>query len=1649
MTDTIFQESFETDGNGSRYTTSVSEFTDGSSDFFTRTEGSDITSTYVVANADGSFYFAAQDIDGEVASPTQTLSFFGINIINFTNLSFSALFAEDDASDGAEDWDAPDNVLVQYQIDGGGFLNLLAFENDGSTFNSAPLQDTDFDGTGDGTALTSTFTSFASAIAGTGSTLDLRFTFTLDSGDEDIAIDNIQITGDAAGPTPVQPGDVVINEILQNPSAVADSSGEWFEVTNITTRDIDINGWTIQDNDSDSHVIANGGPLIVPAGGFLVLSNNADTATNGGFTADYEYSGIALANGADEIVLVDTTGTEIDRVEYDGGPVFPDPTGASMSLSDPAADNTIGANWSEATTPFGDGDLGTPGAANTSDPDTDPVQPGDIVINEIMQNPAAVADSAGEWFEVTNTTANDIDINGWTIQDNDTDSHVINNGSPLVVPAGGFLVLSNNADTATNGGFTADYEYSGIALANGADEIVLVDTTGTEIDRVEYDGGPVFPDPTGASMSLSDPAADNTVGANWSETTTPFGDGDLGTPGAANGGGSVAPDLAINELRISSSGSSDNDSNFVEIFGADGTSLDGVSLVVLSGEFNPGRVDFAFDLTGLTIDEDGLLLVANPGIASEIPQAVTEANDFLTEFDFFGSPATFLLVSDFTGTQGADLDLENDGILDSAIGTVIDSVSLIDGDGTADISYSTTVIGPDGSFTPAGVARDVDGTGTYQQLDFGSFAADTPGTSNEVTPPVDPTPIAAIQGSGDASPLVGMPVLTSGIVTKVLGNGFYIQTQDSQDDGDVSTSEGIFVFTDAAPQNSSANAVAAGDAVEVAGTVAEAFGQTQISTSSADIAFQSAANTLPVFVQVSLPGLEQADLEAFEGMRFELVSSGADALVVIENFNLDRFGEITVAEGIQTQPTQILDPDTQDAEIQALLAQNTNERLLLDDGVSSQNPTEFAYLPATVGDDGDGILDAEDTFSEAGPTVRLGSELTTSVQGVLGFGFSEYRLFVDETIGLDAATNEGARPQSAPEVGGDLTVSSFNVLNYFTTIDVSGAGTGPSGDLDPRGADSASELERQTAKLVAALAELDADIVGLQEVENNGITAISTLVDELNLFLGDEVYDFVDPTGTDDFIGTDAITTGFIYKPSEVSVVASDVLVFEEASAATTFALADVLNPFVPSRDRVGDFQRNRPAVAATFEDTNGEQITVAVNHFKSKGDSNLADVVEEAQELLDGGATGFTQADIDAVIADPNYDQGDGQGFWNQVRADAGAELVDWLTDTSIDGYADGTVTDPDLLVIGDLNAYAQEDPVDAIEAGANGEVFNDLIDDFAPGGQDSAYSFVFDGQRGSLDHALGSNALTAQVTGVAEWHINADEPDLLNYDESFNDPRFYDDNLFGASDHDPLIIGLNLASTPENENAFFFSPDADTTVGNAEDIVLFDGEDSFSTFFDGSDVGLGSADIDAFDIVSDSVILMSFDSPITIEGLGLVDDSDIVEFTADSLGDGTTSGTFALVFDGSDVGLTTNDEDIDALTRMEDGSLLISTQGTPSVSGVQGARDEDLLRFDLLTLGADTSGTFELFFDGSDVRLNTNGEDIDAVSMRGDELFLSTTGAFNVKDLFGRDEDVTSFTPTSTGTMTAGDFGSELFFDGSQFNITSDVSAIDLSIG
>jgi predicted extracellular nuclease len=275
---------------------------------------------------------------------------------------------------------------------------------------------------------------------------------------------------------------------------------------------------------------------------------------------------------------------------------------------------------------------------------------------------------------------------------------------------------------------------------------------------------------------------------------------------------------------------------------------------------------------------------------------------------------------------------------------------------------------------------------------------------------------------------------------------------------------------------------------------------------------------------------------------------------------------------------------------------------------------------------------------------------------------------------------------------------------------------------------------QQRQKLVAAIAELDAHVVGLIEIENSPSDfPIADLVAAINAVSGAGTYTYV-PTGA---IGDDAIRVGFIYQPASVSL-------------ENSFAVLD------SSVDPTFNDDKNRPVLAQTFSDNRSDEwFTVAVNHLKSKG-SPCDDV------------------------GDP--DTGDLQGNCNGVRTAAAAALVNWLA-------TDPTGTECDnILILGDLNAYTQEDPVSIIESAG----YIDLVEAYVGTGVgDGAYSFNFFSESGSLDHALSSPALAAHVTGAAIWHINADEPRALDYND-FNQPALFSDDEFRSSDHDPVVIGL-----------------------------------------------------------------------------------------------------------------------------------------------------------------------------------------------------------------------------------------------------------------
>jgi hypothetical protein len=234
-----------------------------------------------------------------------------------------------------------------------------------------------------------------------------------------------------------------------------------------------------------------------------------------------------------------------------------------------------------------------------------------------------------------------------------------------------------------------------------------------------------------------------------------------------------------------------------------------------------------------------------------------------------------------------------------------------------------------------------------------------------------------------------------------------------------------------------------------------------------------------------------------------------------------------------------------------------------------------------------------------------------------------------------------------------------------------------------------------------------------------------------------------------------------------------------------------------------------------------------------------------------------------------------------------------------------------------------------------------------------------------------------------------------------------------------------------PGANDILYVSSTTDGIVGGAsfadEDILSLNrSTGAWSLYFDGSDVGITS-DVDAFALMTDGTILVSLDTDGTVTGFGTVDDSDILRFTSTSLGSNTT-GSFTWYFDGSDVGLTTTAEDVDAISFSPDGKLILSTVGAFSVTGASG-NDEDLIAFTASTLGTTTTGTWSLYFDGSDVGLNTTtSEQINGIwiDRTNGKIYLTTIGAFSVTGLSGTGSDIFICTPGTLGAITTCSYSS-----------------------
>ncbi|WP_299673923.1 ExeM/NucH family extracellular endonuclease [uncultured Roseobacter sp.] len=795
--------------------------------------------------------------------------------------------------------------------------------------------------------------------------------------------------------------------------------------------------------------------------------------------------------------------------------------------------------------------------------------------------------------------------------------------------------------------------------------------------------------------------------------------------------------VVINEVLSSTTGT---DSEYVELFGTPGAALDGLSLIVVDSNTgaSKGTITYRLDFApGTVLGDNGFLLLAN-----QIAEATygVEANISLPTDAFQNSSSTFALVETAS--------LSGDSVTGSEV--VIDSVATVNEDGDTSV-LGAPVVGPDGNFLPAGVGRIEDGVDTDTAADFELLSF---GNNPEVNTPtagtglggggggggnIDdaPTLISEIQGSGAASGLVGQTVVVEAIVTGDFQNG---------DDDSFRDLGGFFLMEESSDQDADALTSEGIFAFEGGGGLLTDVNDGDKVRVLGTVIERFGKTTIQVQeIRVEEPGavdplsLAQSitlpDLEDREAFESMLVTID-EALTFTESFDYEDFGRATLSsDGPVYQYSQLNTPDA--AGNAAYQEEVANRLIAIDDGTNSARGD---FDPITLPD---GSL-------VEGPVegVRMGQSVD-GLTAIMDFDFGEFRLRLPEGVAfeLDAETNPV--PAEPEDVGSDYKVGSLNVLNYFTTLE----GTIDNGE-NPRGAENPEELARQTEKLVQTILGMESDVIGLIEIENDFAGdefAIKTLVGEINATLGSEVWSFVDP-GTE-FVGDDAIAVAFIYDTTTTKLVG-------DAAILDTDAFLDPLGA-----GQGGD-AFNRAALAQSFEqiDTGGV-FTASVNHFKSKG-----------------SPTGAVE----------DQDQGDGAGRNNATRELAAQELAEWL-ETNPTG-----VDDEDVMILGDLNAYARETPIQVLEAAG----YTDLARTFEG---DDVYSYRFSGQIGTLDYALANEGLLGQVTGATTWNVNADTPVFFDYnlDDTFTGPntlRPTDQGLFDGStplrgsDHDPVIVGLDL---------------------------------------------------------------------------------------------------------------------------------------------------------------------------------------------------------------------------------------------------------------
>ncbi|MEJ5867373.1 ExeM/NucH family extracellular endonuclease [Pseudokineococcus sp. 5B2Z-1] len=754
----------------------------------------------------------------------------------------------------------------------------------------------------------------------------------------------------------------------------------------------------------------------------------------------------------------------------------------------------------------------------------------------------------------------------------------------------------------------------------------------------------------------------------------------------------------ISELHYDNAGADANER--VELQAEPGTDMTGWTLVGVNGA--NGETYSPKALSGV-VGESGVLVVDFPNLQNGAP-------DGLALLDASGALVQLLSYEGaFSATLGGAVVESTDiGVAETGSGTADGSIQLLDG---------AWVVSEDSS----------------------SFGVRN-GEAVEPEPEPEPaqcvedglTAITAVQGTGDESPLVGSDVVVEGVVTTSPDGFGSVFVQDpSARPGRASTAVNVF-----GPSGSPVRSLEIGDRVQVTGEVDEYQGLTQVAADQVAVCATDVA--LPAPYVITRASASDAEREQLEGM----LVRPQGTYTVTEVYNANRFGEIALAAGpdVLLQATDVVEPGRA---AQQYEARNARQQVLLDDGRST-NLANAGQAPS---------------YGAADDPIRVGDRVSSfgDVSYVLDYRYDAWRYqptapVTAETTGK--ATFDDASPRTAApeEVGGDVQVATFNVLNYFTTF-----------GGEARGADDEAGLERQEAKIVTAINALGAEVVGLEEIENGAALgedrdeALARLTGALNAAAGEERWAYVpSPADLPPTEDQDVIRTAFIYQPAAVQPVGESVVDDDP--------------------EWVG---RARQPLAQVFQ-AGGTQFLAVVNHFKSKGS-------------------------VPQPARPGDEDTGDGQGNGNATRVAEAQRLVEFVE--GIEGAPEAVV------LLGDFNSYTQEDPLDVLrEAG-----YVDLGTAY-----DAGDTYVFSGRSGSLDHVFASPAMADVVTGADVWDINADESYAYQYDGYL---PWYAPDAYRASDHDPVVVGVDVADAAVDDVASLQLLDINDFHGRLGEAVALSG--------------------------------------------------------------------------------------------------------------------------------------------------------------------------------------------------------------------------------